>query len=165
MPARQGRAGNQSELTYRQLKDLIVSGQLEPGARLVEAQIAEDLGVSRTPVREALRRLLDEHLASRDTTGGLTVHRATQREIEDIYTIREVLDGLAARLAARRISETDLLWMTETIEAMQGAASGEDPADVVAANLTFHDVLYGAAGNPRLIRMGQELRDFVRLFR
>jgi DNA-binding GntR family transcriptional regulator len=163
MPPRQGRTGNQSELTYRQLKDLIVSGQLEPGARLVEAQIAEDLGVSRTPVREALRRLIDEHLVSRDTTGGLTVHRATQREIEDIYTIREVLDGLAARLAARRISETHLLWMTETIEAMQQAAAGEDPAEVVAANLTFHDVLYSAAGNPRLHGMGQELRDFVRL--
>jgi DNA-binding GntR family transcriptional regulator len=158
------RQGNQSELTYRQLKDLIVSGQLEPGERLVEAQIAEELGVSRTPVREALRRLLDEHLISRDTTGALTVHQATQREIEDIYTIREVLDGLAARLAARRISETDLLWMSETIEAMQEAATGEDPGEVVAANLTFHDVLYGAAGNPRLHRMGQELRDFVRLF-
>ena len=157
------RQGNQSELTYRQLKDLIVSGQLEPGERLVEAQIAEELGVSRTPVREALRRLLDEHLISRDTTGALTVHRATQREIEDIYTIREVLDGLAARLAARRISETDLLWMTETIETMREAAADES-GDVVAANLTFHDVLYGAAGNPRLTRMGQELRDFVRLF-
>lgn len=163
MAPRQGRTGNQSELTYRQLKDLIVSGQLEPGERLVEAQIAEELGVSRTPVREALRRLLDEHLISRDTTGALTVHRATQREIEDIYTIREVLDGLAARLAARRISETDLLWMTETIETMREAAADES-GDVVAANLTFHDVLYGAAGNPRLSRMGQELRDFVRLF-
>jgi DNA-binding GntR family transcriptional regulator len=157
------RQGNQSELTYSQLKDLIVSGQLEPGERLVEAQIAEELGVSRTPVREALRRLLDEHLVSRDTTGALTVHRATQREIEDIYTIREVLDGLAARLAARRISETDLLWMTETIETMREAAV-DGSADVVTANLTFHDVLYGAAGNPRLTRMGQELRDFVRLF-
>src|SRR5262245_11999626 len=157
------RQGNQSELTYRQLKDLIVSGQLQPGERLVEAQIAEELGVSRTPVREALRRLLDEHLVSRDTSGALTVHRATQREIEDIYTIREVLDGLAARLAARRISETDLLWMTETVETMREAAADES-GDVVAANLTFHDVLYGAAGNPRLTRMGQELRDFVRLF-
>ena len=164
MARRQGRAGNQSELTYGQLKDLIVSGELEPGARLVEAQIAEELGVSRTPVREALRRLIDEHLVSRDTTGALTVHRATQREIEDIYTIREVLDGLAARLAARRISETDLLWMTETIETMREAAAAEDAGEVVAANLTFHDVLYGAAGNPRLTRMGQELRDFVRLF-
>ena len=92
------------------------------------------------------------------------MHQATQREIEDIYTIREALDGLAARLAARRIGETDLLWMTETIEAMQQAPGGGGVGQIVAANLTFHDVLYEAAGNPRLTRLGQELRDFVRLF-
>ena len=70
MAGRRGRVGNQSELTYRELKDLIVSGQLPPGTRLVEAQIAEELQVSRTPVREALRRLLDEQRSSPATRPG-----------------------------------------------------------------------------------------------
>jgi DNA-binding GntR family transcriptional regulator len=77
--------------------------------------------------------------------------------------IREVLDGLAARLAARRISEPELIRMSETIEAVREAPRRADPADVVAANLTFHDILYEAAGNRRLVRLGRELRDFVRL--
>jgi DNA-binding GntR family transcriptional regulator len=161
---RQGRPGNQSELTYRELKDLIVSGQLGPSSRLVEAQIARELHVSRTPVRDALRRLLNEQLVSRDSTGALVVHRASQREIEDIYMIREVLDGLAARIVARRIGETELLWMTDTIEAMRVALSRGELGEVIAANIAFHDILYDVAGNPRLQRMGQELRDFVRLF-
>src|SRR5690349_8785340 len=99
------RPGNQSELAYQQLKSRIASGDMPPGTRLIEVQLAEELNVSRTPVREAVRRLLTENLVSRDSTGALIVHQPSPLEIDGVYMIRQELDGLAARLAARRVSE------------------------------------------------------------
>lgn len=157
------RPGNQSEAAYQRLREDIVSGRLAPGTRLVEAQLAKELRVSRTPVREALRRLIAEHLVSRDDSGGLSVHRPTQREIEDIYLIREVLDGLAARLASQRLSDSELAGISQTIERIGSASADGELGEALGANIAFHDILYEATGNERLIRMGRELRDFVRL--
>src|SRR5438552_8520439 len=93
-----------SERAYRELRNRIISGDLPPGTRLVEAQVASETGVSRTPVREALKRIAAEGLVSRDGLGGLIVYAASPDEVEQLYLVREVLDGLAARLAAHRVS-------------------------------------------------------------
>jgi DNA-binding GntR family transcriptional regulator len=153
-----------SELAYQELKARIVSGALAPGARLVEAQLAAQIKVSRTPIRDALRRLVSEGLASRDESGGLIVHAASQRQIEEIYLVREVLDGLAARLAAERITDRDLVRLRLTLDALRGAAEAGRTDEVIATNLTFHQLIYEAAGNSRLEKLGLELREFVRLF-
>jgi DNA-binding GntR family transcriptional regulator len=158
------RPGNQSELAYQQLKSRIVTGEMPPGTRLIEVQLAEELSVSRTPVREAVRRLQTENLVSRDPTGALIVHQPSPLEIDGVYTIRQELDGLAARLAAQRISESELTWLEHSIVAMKEALAEGRVPDAIAANIEFHDMLYQAASNPHLERMGRQLRDFVRLF-
>ena len=93
-----------SELVYRRFKDQIISGDLAPGSRLIELNIAADFGVSRTPVREALKRLAAENLVLADPARGMIVHAPDAGEIEDVFVVREALDGLAARLAAHRIT-------------------------------------------------------------
>jgi DNA-binding GntR family transcriptional regulator len=161
--AKPAQTASQTERAYRQLHEEIITGQREPGTRLVEARLAEELNVSRTPVREALRRLVADHLVSRDDNGGLSIHRVTPREIEDTYVIREVLDGLAARLASRRISDSELMGIAETIQRIDDVSSGGAVGDALGANITFHDILYDVTGNEKLIRMGRDLRDFVKL--
>jgi DNA-binding GntR family transcriptional regulator len=158
------RERNQSDYAYGQVRAMITSGEFAPGARLKEAELAERLDISRTPVREALKRLIAEHLVSRDDRGGVAVHVPTPREVDDIYLIREVLEGLAARLAAQRISDAELARLAATVEAIDTAASDGRTDEVVAANVVFHDLLNEATGNERLVKLGQELRDSILLF-
>jgi DNA-binding GntR family transcriptional regulator len=155
------RTGNQSEHAYRKLKERILDGDLQPGERLVEAHLAEELDLSRTPVREALGRLNAEELVARDENGSLIVRVPSPREVNEIYLIREVLDGLAARLAAERISAPELIVAETTIERFREGS--DNTAAVIGANIAFHDILYEATGNDRLMRLGQAVNDFVRL--
>jgi DNA-binding GntR family transcriptional regulator len=158
------RERNQSDYAYTQVRAMITSGEIAPGDRLKEAELAERLSISRTPVREALKRLIAEHLVSRDDRGGVAVHVPTPREVDDTYRIREVLEGLSARLAAQRISDAELTRLAATVDAIETAAAEGRLDDVVAANVAFHDLLNEATGNERLVKLGQELRDSILLF-
>src|SRR5262245_902855 len=97
-----------SERVYRALRDRIVEGTLPPGTRLTEMDLAQQFDSSRTPVREALKRLSAEGLVSTDPARGLIVRDLDAAEAEEIFVIREVIDGLAGRLAAPRVSDDDL---------------------------------------------------------
>src|ERR1044072_5073449 len=110
---------NQSDYAYQQVRAMIMSGELPPGTRLKEADLAERLEISRTPVREALKRLINERLVSRDDLGGGAVHVPTPRDLDDIYLIREVLEGLAGRLAAYRVSDAELARLEANVGAME----------------------------------------------
>ena len=153
-----------SERAYRELRHWIVSGQVPPGTRLVEADIARQLGVSRTPAREALKHLTTEGFVSRDAFGGLVVHEATRQEVEEIYYVREVLDGLAARLAAHRASPDDLARVDAVFEAMRLSIESGDTSQVVQWDIVFHNLIYEIAASPRLISIARDLRDFIRRF-
>lgn len=161
---------SQSELAYRDIKEAILTGRIAPRARLVETQLASELGVSRTPIREALRRLVSEGFVSRHHDGGLIVHEPSAREIDDIYQIREMLDGLAARLAAQRIVDSEMTRIELALQALKEAtdASASDAGDeavghMVVANITFHEILHQASGNERLKRLSRDMSDSVRL--
>jgi DNA-binding GntR family transcriptional regulator len=153
-----------SEVVYRRLKTDIITGALPPDSRLVELAIAADFGVSRTPVREALKRLAAENLVFADPSRGMVVHRPDAAEIEDVFVVREVLDGLAAQLAALRIAPSELSKLELIIESMSSAIADDRREQIIAANQRFHDVIYGAAGNPVLARVASELRDYVRRY-
>jgi len=153
-----------SELVYRRLKDQIVSGKLAPDSRLVELSIAAEFGVSRTPVREALKRLAAEKLVLADPARGMVVHAPDATEIEDVFIVREALDGLAARLAAHRITPSELSRLRLIVESMRQAIASDRREQVVVANQRFHDIIYAAAGNPMLARIAGDLRDYVRRF-
>lgn len=157
-----GNAVRTSDRAYRELKERIVNGDLVPGSRLVEVQLAEQLNISRTPIREALKQLASEGFVSRDTTGTLVVHAPTSQEIDEIYHLREVLDGLAARLATHRITPDELAQLRLVLGLMNDAHESGDARGLVERNIAFHDLIHQAAGSPRLVALSRDLRDFVR---
>lgn len=146
------------------MKEMIISGELAPHTRLVELQFAAEFGVSRTPVREALKRLTADKLVNADPVRGLVVHEPEPHEIQDVYLVREVLEGLASRLAAQRITPEEIRRLRAILASMhEGLESGSTDI-VVNANMAFHDVIYRAAGNATLTRLVRDLSDFVRRF-
>lgn len=153
-----------SERVYRDLKEMIIAGELEPGSRLVELDLAARFGVSRTPVREALKRLAAGHLVVGDPPRGLVVRTPEAAEVEEVYLVREVLDGLAARLAAQRITPDEVHRLRDILDRMRRAIQQNRTDVVVNANIAFHDVIYRIAGNQTLSRLGQDLSNFVRRF-
>ena len=153
-----------SELVYRRLKDRIISGTLAPDTRLIELSIAAEFGVSRTPVREALKRLAAENLVLSDRARGMVVHAPDVDEIEDVFVMREALDGLAARLAAHRVTPSELARLRLIVDSMRDAVINDRREQIVLANQRFHDVIYAAAGNRMLARVASDLRDYVRRF-
>lgn len=153
-----------SERVYTALKHRILAGMLEPGTRLVELQVATELNVSRTPVREAIKRLTAEALIRADPMRGIVVSDVDMRELEEIFVVREVLDGLAARLAARRVSSSDITKLQLLLEMMRESLKAGQWDGMVEANIKFHDVVHQAAGNERLRGLTQNLLDFVRRF-
>ncbi len=153
-----------SERVYRGLRDQILTGALEPNARLVELQLAAQFAVSRTPVREALKRLTAEGLVSVDPVRGMVVRDVDAAELEDIYVIREMLEGLAARLAAERITPTDLTKLHLLMELMEESSRSQRWEAVVQINIKFHEVLYDTARNERLALIGRSLQDAVRRY-
>ena len=153
-----------SERVYQALRHRILAGMDEPGTRLVELQLATEFNVSRTPVREAVKRLTAEGLIRVDPVRGIVVSDVDARELEEIFVIREVLDGLAARLAAERVSATDLTKLNLLMDMMRDSVKAGQWEGMVQANIKFHDVLHQAAGNERLRHLTRNLLDFVRRF-
>ena len=153
-----------SERVYRRMKEMIISGELPPHTRLVELQFAAEFNVSRTPVREALKRLMADKLVHADPVRGLVVHEPEPHEIQDVYLVREVLEGLATRLAAQRIRPEELQRLRAILDSMHDGLKSGQTEIVVNANMAFHDVIYRAAGNATLQRLVRDLSDFVRRF-
>jgi len=139
-----------SEEVYRRLKQAIVDGDLAPGTRLVERVLAENMNVSRTPVREALQRLSTDGLVTSDRTQKLIVARLSIENVEQAYTLREVVEGLAARLAAHH-QRPDLLQNLEfSLQTME--ESPRDSATLDHAHSLFHDIIAEMSGNPYVIQ-------------
>jgi DNA-binding GntR family transcriptional regulator len=153
-----------SERVYRRLREMILDGELPPQTRLVEIQLAEQFEVSRTPVREALKRLAAEQLVLSDSVRGLIVHAPEPHEIEDVYRVRDALDALAVRLAAVRITADEVQHLRLVLGSMSEAIDKQRTDLIVNANIAFHDVIYRAAGSATLWRLARELSDFVRRF-
>jgi DNA-binding GntR family transcriptional regulator len=151
-------AGPRSDEVYDRLRADIVHGALRPNQRLVELELAEALGVSRTPVRETLQRLTLEGLVRRER-GGWVVHEHSAEEIRALYEVRAALEGYAAFLAAGRATAEEL----RALDALYppGDAAAELAPDVqVELNERFHDGVIAAAGNPRLAQLSRSSRQY-----
>ncbi|HEY8532584.1 MAG TPA: GntR family transcriptional regulator [Micromonospora sp.] len=152
-PLEQGEAQSLAENVYQSLRTSILHGTYRPNQRLVETVIAEELGASRTPVREALQRLGNEGLITKSRHGWL-VREFTVDEIREIYEVRTALEGYAARLAAQRATDEDIRRLADFISeqhALMADASATRSA-VVELNERFHNAVIAAAGNQRLYR-------------
>ena len=153
-----------AEQVYRSLREAIVEGRLRPGDRLVESEVASLLGVSRTPVREAFRRLQQEGFITVEGRGA-EVTKLTKRDILEIYACRRVLEGLAAHLAARHRTEEDLVAMAEALDRAEQAIAAGCMDEAVRWNIAFHDHLIRAAGNVHLGRLMETLRTYALQYR
>jgi DNA-binding GntR family transcriptional regulator len=153
-----------ADVVYRTLRERIIEGALPPGAWLVEAELAAQFRVSRTPVREALKRLIAERLAAHDAFRGTIVRPVDPREAAEIGEIREAHEGLAAHLAASRASEEQLNEMDYVQEQLVLVLRNNRFAEAASLNARFHELLYAAAGNQRLAEVAKSLQDFVRRY-
>lgn len=151
------------EFVHAQLRDAIHNGRYPPGSRVRETEVAAWLGVSRTPVREALRRLQADGLLVFEPWRGVVVAELDQQQVVEFYAMRRVLDGAAARLAAQHASEPELAYMEDCLNA---AAPGGGNADQLAeANRRFHQALYRAAHNRYLLKSAAALDDALALLK
>jgi DNA-binding GntR family transcriptional regulator len=151
------------EHVFESLKHSIIRGKISSGEWLVESHIAETLGISRTPVREAIHKL--EGLIERQPRGGFTVLGLNRHDIEETFGIRSVLEGYAARLAARKHKEEELEALEKKIKEFQNSLDREKMDLLPAINTEFHDLLYGLSKSPKLINMINGLRDQIYRYR
>lgn len=130
------------------LRQMILSGRLQPGEHLLQDRLAAELGVSRTPLREALLKLQEEGLVRFSRTRGVTVTVLDLAELLDLYSVRAVLDGLAAGQAATRAGEAQIELIKAVLDRM--TATQLDEREWLALNLQFHEAVYRASGNSTL---------------
>jgi DNA-binding GntR family transcriptional regulator len=156
-----------SPLPYRTLRELVQSALMEdilsnryvPGQRLFEGELAATYGVSRAPVREAVRGLEAQGLVRSVSNKGIVVSRLSPDEIREVYELRCVLEPMAGRLAASQIGEEALHRLHAVIEQMDEAL--DDPKHWLTLNSTFHVTFYEASERPRLCRIIGELTNVV----
>nr|WP_107727683.1 GntR family transcriptional regulator [Desmospora activa] len=141
---------------YEAIRDKILSGELPSGSKLVEERLAKELGVSRTPVREAIRQLEQEGLIKQKR-----VVNPTESDLRNIFQVRILLEGYAARAAATYMDEASLLCLDECIT-IGRTGSVED---VMKANKTFHDQIVQASRNPMMIDIIDRMQSIIYLFR
>jgi DNA-binding GntR family transcriptional regulator len=132
------------------IRQAIVDGRLPPGRRLKEEELARDLGMSRTPIREALLMLESEGLIESIPRRGATVRTYAVGDLDDVYQLRALLEGYAARRAATRVSPEDLDRLDESCDRFDRLGAEEDVLNLVKENLLFHSVVLEAAESARL---------------
>ena len=140
---------SRGELAYQQLFDAIQKGTLKPGTRIRETDIAEEFGISRTPVRDAIRRLENDGLIVHLPHQGAVIKTLDHREIMEMYEMRQVLEGTAAFHAAQHASDLEIDELIELNDLM--LENKEDENGAAEANRLFHQTLYRAANNRYLI--------------
>ncbi len=144
-PPAQAARGSRGGRAYQQLRVLLKEGVLKPGDRIVEAAIAQQLGVSRTPVRDAIRRLEAEGLFNHEPRAGLVVATLERRAVAELYEIREVLEGTAARLFTRHASDMEVEELAQLVE-LERRLQG-DSQQLAAHNQKFHAHIHRGAHN------------------
>ncbi|HUW64970.1 MAG TPA: GntR family transcriptional regulator [Spirochaetia bacterium] len=153
------------EIVFESLREAIIGGRLKPGERLMEAQLAEELGVSRTPVREAIRKLELEGFVAMLPRKGAYVSGISLKDIVDVFEIRAALEALAAGLAAERITEEELDQMERYLLKASEASDEDNLSAFVAVDTGFHELIYKASRNQRLFQIVTLLQEQVQRFR
>jgi DNA-binding GntR family transcriptional regulator len=136
---------SRSELVYQKLRDGIQQGALKPGQRVMEVEVAERLAVSRTPVRDALRRLESEGMLTHEPRVGLVVASLNRQAVSELYVMREVLEGTAARLCARHASDMEVMELEELVKHEQRLQGTFE--ELARHNRRFHEAIHRGAHN------------------
>lgn len=153
------------ELVLEAIREAIINGTLKPRERLMEIQLAEELGVSRTPIREALRKLEIEGFIVMVPRKGAYVADLSFKDIADVFEIRSALEGLAAELAAERITDEELDEMERLLIEKAEAIAANDIDKLVIVDTKFHEAIYKASRNERLTPIISNLREQIQRYR
>ena len=153
------------DVVFNTLREAILKGELKPGERLMELQLAAKLGVSRTPIREAIRMLEQEGLAVTMPRKGAEVAKMTLKDMEDVLEIREALDELAVKIACDKISEKELQKLLEVKDQFENSTKTGDVKMIAEMDVKFHDVIFESTGNPKLVTLLNNLREQMYRYR
>jgi len=152
------------ELVFESLREAIILGRLKPGERLMEVQLAEEMGVSRTPVREAIRKLELDGFVVMVPRKGAYVAGITLKDITDVFEVRAALEAMAAGLAAERITDEEMDQLERSL--LQISSHVNDDIDtIVKGDTTFHNLIYQASRNQRLVQIITHLQEQIQRFR
>lgn len=164
-PVQRRRPPTAQQFVLGELRRAITSGQLKPGAPIRQEALAEQLGVSRVPLREALKTLEAEALVVHEVHRGYFVAQLSLADLREVYRIREILEAEAVSKASGRMDESALGILEAAEREVEEAAAAGDVSDMTAANRRFHFALYEAAMMPRLVRLIATLWDTTDAYR
>lgn len=153
------------DVVFNTLRNAILRGDLKPGERLMEMHLANKLGVSRTPIREAIRMLEQEGLAVTIPRKGAQVAKMTEKDLQDVLEIRDSLDELAVRMACQRLTEDQLVELKSAMKDFEIATKSKDARKICEADENFHNVIYRMADNPKLGTIVNNLREQMYRYR
>lgn len=153
------------EIVFSTMRLAIIEGDFKPGQRLMEVQLAEQMGVSRTPVREAIRKLELEGLVVMVPRKGAYVAGLSSEDIKEVVEIRAVLEGFAAKKASQNSTTSDIERLEAILKSFEEAVKENNIVDLINYDTDFHDVIYKTAKNSKLIQMLNGLREQVQRYR
>lgn len=153
------------DVVFNTLRQAILRGEMEPGERLMEIQLAQKLGVSRTPIREAIRKLELEGLVIMIPRKGAEVAHITEKDMKDVLEVRCTLEELAMTLACKNVTPSQLEELRRANKVFEAAVVSKDVVKIVDADVSFHDVIYAMTNNARLIQIINKLREQMYRYR
>ncbi len=153
------------DVVFNTLRQAILRGELKPGERLMEIQLANKLGVSRTPVREAIRKLELEGLVLMIPRKGAEVAEITEKSLKDVLEVRKALEELAVQLACDRITKEELAELAQAGEDFKKVLKSKDITEIAEADVRFHDIIYMATDNQKLISLLNNFREQMYRYR
>ena len=153
------------DVVFNTLRKAILRGELKPGERLMEIQLANKLGVSRTPIREAIRKLELEGLVLMIPRKGAEVAEITEKNMRDVLEVRKALEELAVQLACDKITKEEIEEMKKAAEDFKKILKSKDITEIAEADVRFHDIIYMATDNQKLIQLLNNLREQMYRYR
>lgn len=153
------------DVVFNTLRQAILKGDMEPGERLMEITLANKLGVSRTPIREAIRKLELEGLVHMIPRKGAIVASISEKDMKDVLEVRITLEELAVKLAVKNMNDEDIEALIKAGRNFENAVISRDIVEICEADVAFHDIIYNRTGNNRLIQMISNLREQMYRYR
>ena len=153
------------DVVFNTLRQAILRGELKPGERLMEIQLANKLGVSRTPIREAIRKLELEGLVLMIPRKGAEVAEITEKSLRDVLAVRRALEELAVQLACEKITKEEIRELERVAKEFQQVVNSSDITEIAEVDVCFHDIIYTATDNQKLIQLLNNLREQMYRYR
>ena len=153
------------DIVFKTLREAIITGDLQPGERLMEIKLANELGVSRTPVREAIRKLELEGLVIMTARKGAEVAPINEKDLKEVLEIRKSLESLACELSCRNVKDSDIRKLRSINQEIARGVDNEDIELITKKDVEFHEIINTLTDNQRLIQMLHQLKEHIFRYR